>query len=226
MNAKNKIEALLFASAKRMNVEEISKIANIRDPDKVKASLNELKADYETRNASVILYEEDGFWKFAVKDYYTPMLKKVITKTEMDRPLMETLAVIAWKYPVLQSEVIKIRHNKAYDHLKRLEELNFISRCRFGRTNKINLTEKFFEYFDLPTKKQNKEAFRNVVPSKIKEKIEKNEKEIEEAEKEIEEAKIKKIKMENTHDKKEKTNYTNEKANEELNYINNDKEKN
>ena len=108
------------------------------------------------------------------------------------RPLMETLAVIAWKYPVLQADVVKIRHNKAYDHLKQLDELGFITRMRFGRTNKITLTSKFFEYFDLPSKEQAKEVFKNVVPENIREKIEKSEEEIDEVERKIEERKTKK----------------------------------
>jgi seryl-tRNA synthetase len=109
---------------------------------------------------------------------------------------METLAVIAWKYPVLQADVVKIRHNKAYDHLRQLEELGFIMRVKFGRTNKLTLTQKFFEYFDLPTKEQAKEVFKNIVPEKIKEKVENTEKEIDVAERKLEERKKKKKELE------------------------------
>ena len=100
---------------------------------------------------------------------YSAIVQKVVSQTELDKPLMQTLAVIAWKYPVLQADVIKIRHNKAYDHLKQLEELGFVSRQVFGRTRKLTLTPKFFEYFDLPSEEQAKEVFKNIVPSKVKE---------------------------------------------------------
>lgn len=206
-NEKNKVEALLFACAKRMSIEEISKITGIRDYDQIKAALNELKADYEIRGTSVVLLEEEGHWKLTIKDHYLPMVQRVITQTELDRPLMETLAVIAWKYPVLQAEVIKIRHNKAYDHLKQLEELGFIIRNKFGRTRKITLTQKFFEYFDLPTKEQAKEAFKSIVPQKVREKVESAEQEIEEAERKIEEVKRKEEEMKKAkgEEKKEPT---------------------
>ena len=128
-NEKNKVEALMFAVAKRISIDEISKITGIRDVDKIKNSLGELKAEYEAKGSSMVLHDEgDSHWKLTVGDNYMPMVQKVITQTELDRPLMETLAVIAWKYPVLQADVIKIRHNKAYEHLKHLEELGFVTR--------------------------------------------------------------------------------------------------
>jgi len=70
------------------------------------------------------------------------------------------LAVIAWRHPVLQSEVIKIRTNKAYDHIKHLEELGFLTKKKKGRTCEIKLSEKFFRYFDLPDEKDIKEVFK------------------------------------------------------------------
>ena len=172
-NEKNKIEALLFAAARRMNTEEIAEITGIKDLELIKKGLNEIKTDYEQRGTSVVLAEDNGFWKLTVKDHYLPMVQKVINQTELDKPLMETLAVIAWKYPILQAAVIKIRHNKAYEHLKILEELGFITRNRFGRTKKITLTQKFFEYFDLPSKEQVKEVFKDAIPAEVKKRVEK-----------------------------------------------------
>ena len=56
------------------------------------------------------------------------MVRKIVTETELTRSVMETLAVIAFKYPILQSDLIKLRTNKAYDHLVELEKSGYISR--------------------------------------------------------------------------------------------------
>lgn len=90
---------------------------------------------------------------------------------------METLAVIAFKYPILQSDLIKIRTNKAYDHLVELEKSGYITRQKHSRTNLIKLTEKFFKYFDL-TEEKLKEQFRDFdsIARAIKEKEEEVEK--------------------------------------------------
>jgi segregation and condensation protein B len=189
-NVKNKVEALLFSSARRMTIEEISELSGIKNLEAIKNALNELKADYSSRGGSVALLEDGNNWKLNVKDHYLPIVQKIVSRTELDKPLMETLAVIAWKYPILQSDVIRIRHNKAYDHLKQLEEMEFISRTKFGRTRKITLTEKFFEYFDLPSEEA-RAAFKKVVPQEVQENVEKTEQEIKEGEKKLEEIKKK-----------------------------------
>ena len=109
MNEKNKIEALLFAVAKRIHLDEISTITGIRDADKIKSALSELKTKYDSEGSSMVIRDEgEGYWKLTVKDHYLPIVNKVVSQTELDKPLMETLAVIAWKYPVLQADVIKI----------------------------------------------------------------------------------------------------------------------
>jgi len=191
MNEKNKVEAVLFSSGKRMTVEEISNLTGIKEQDAIKQAINELKADYETRGGSVTLVEEAGGFKLNVKDHYLPLVQKIVTKTELDKPLTETLAVIAWKYPVVQSEVIKIRHNKAYDHIRILEEMGFITRSKFGRTRRLSLTEKFFEYFDLPSNEA-KQAFLKNIPEGVKNEIKQKEQEIDKGERRIQEIKQKK----------------------------------
>jgi DNA-binding PadR family transcriptional regulator len=103
------------------------------------------------------------------------MKEIIVTETELSKTIMETLAVIAFKYPIKQSDLIKIRTNKAYDHLKELEGLGYISRQKHGRTNLIKLTDKFFEYFDLPKEKL-REVFKDF--SSIAKIIEEKESEI------------------------------------------------
>ena len=203
-NVRNKIEALLFNAARRMTIEELSKHTKIFDIDKIKEALVEIKLDYQNRGGPVQLFEDAGAWKLGIKDEYRQIAERVTTTAEMNKPLMETLAVIAWKYPVVQSEIIKIRHNKAYDHMSRLEEEGFITRSKFGRTRKVTLTEKFFDYFDLPNKEKAREAFKEVVPAEVKDQVEKDEKEIDEAEEKIEEHKKKQEELKEEKNKEEK----------------------
>jgi segregation and condensation protein B len=113
----------------------------------------ELKVKYDNPEHSLVLVNDGDYWKLAVRDHYLPVVKKIVTETELSRTVLETLAVIAFKYPIKQSDLIHIRTNKAYDHLKELEQEGFISRKKHGRTNLIKLTDKFFQYFDLPEEK-------------------------------------------------------------------------
>jgi segregation and condensation protein B len=180
-----KVEAVLFAIGKDIAVEDVARLCDLQE-NRTKKLLDELHTEYlENKESALMLHEKGKFWKFTVKDVYLPLVTSLVQNTELDKSVMETLAVIAWRYPILQADLIKIRHNKAYDHLKMLREREFITKERTGRTYKIRLTPKFFEYFDLPSQDA-KEAFKKVIPQEIQEEIQHAEAEIEAKEKEIE----------------------------------------
>jgi len=172
---KNKVESLLFSSGRKMSIEEISKLCYAKLED-IKNALTELKLEYDDRGSSIMVVNEGDSWKLTTREQYLPLVQKIVTETELSKTVMETLAVIAFKYPIKQSDLIKIRTNKAYDHLNELEELGYISRVKYGRTKLIKLTQKFFEYFNLPEEKL-KEQFQDF--SSLAKAIEDKEKEIE-----------------------------------------------
>jgi segregation and condensation protein B len=159
---RNKIEAVLFSIGKKIHIDELMRMIKDKDKARVVACLIELKKKYnEDVNNSLQIMQDGDDWKLTIKDQYIDVAKEIGIETELPKTVMETLAVIAYKNPVLQSEVIKIRTNKAYDHLKLLEEMGYIQREKYGRTKKIKLATKFFQYFDLPPEAL-KEKFSNV----------------------------------------------------------------
>ena len=147
-SVKNKVEAVIFSTGRRISLDDMSKLCRSRK-EEVVAALLELKKEYDEKQSSLMLIEEGDFWKFTVRDTYIPIVRKIVTETELTKSVLETLAVIAFKYPILQSDLIKVRTNKAYDHLVELESAGYITRQKHGRTNLIKLTERFFKYFDL-----------------------------------------------------------------------------
>jgi len=159
MELKKAIEALLFSSARAMKLEEIAALVK-SEPEKVKEALESLKSEYGQKDTSVTLIFDGYAWKLTVKDEFISVVQKVVTQTELSKTVLETLAVIAFRYPIKQADLIKIRTNKAYDHLMELQEAGFIMRQKHGRTKLIKLTDKFFEYFDLPRDRL-KERFKN-----------------------------------------------------------------
>jgi len=169
-SVKSKVEAVLFSTGHRISLDEIGRLCRARKED-VLAALKELQKEYEDKQSSLMLVEEGEFWKFTVLDHFIPMIRKIVTETELSKTMLETLAIIAFKYPILQSDLIKLRTNKAYDHLVELEKSGYITRQKHGRTNLIKLTEKFFKYFDL-TEEKLKEQFKDFdsIAKAIKEK--------------------------------------------------------
>jgi len=149
---KQKLEALLFSSGRSMSVEELSRLCRSSE-EEIEKLLKEIQYEYSQRDSSIMVVNEGKSWKLIAKGKYLDVVKKIITQTELTKSVMETLAVIAFRYPIKQADLIKIRSNKAYDHLGQLEELGYISRQKHGRTKLIKLTQKFFDYFDLPPEK-------------------------------------------------------------------------
>ena len=166
MDSKTKqVEAVLFAVGKEITTERISSLCSLSQ-EEVEQLMQQLIQEYGQRDDSLQIVKKDNGWKLTVKDEYVPLVSSLVSSTELDRPIMETLAVIAWRYPVVQSEIIKLRGSSAYEHMRKLEGQGFIDKEHQGRTFKIRLTKKFFEYFDLPSEEA-KQAFLKQVPQEV-----------------------------------------------------------
>lgn len=145
----NRVEAVLFITGSFMTIEDIGKSAGIGSEGLVKEAVAKLKASYDERQGSLEIIENEGKYKIALRRDYVQFSTKLLSNTELDRPTQETLAIIAYKQPILQADLIKIRGNGAYDHIHNLKETNFITSEKFGRTRKLKLAPKFYDYFDI-----------------------------------------------------------------------------
>jgi len=170
----SRVEALLFAINRYLTIDEIAKYCELTMKNARKA-MKLLKAELELRKTPVVLIESENAYKLSVNQQYAHIVHKVVSQTELNKGMIETLAVIAWKNPIEQCEVVRLRHNKAYEHLAELEDQGFISRVPSGRTKIIKLTNKFFDYFDVPKSSAN---LKQLMPEEIAEKIESTEKEL------------------------------------------------
>lgn len=179
-----KVEAILFAVGREITTERIASLCSL-DLKKVEEIMEKLVSVYQQADNSLKIVKKEEGWKLTVEDEFVPLVSNIVSSTELERPLMETLAVIAWKYPIVQSDVIKLRSPAAYEHMKQLEEQGFIIKEKFGRTYKVKLTKKFFEYFDLPSEEA-KKAFLNQVPPAVLQEAEEVNKEADEVERLIE----------------------------------------
>lgn len=169
MSDKHKVEAILFTTGKFMSLEDIAKFCEIGSVGYVKEILEELKRDYEQRDSALTIVQQDNLVKLNIKKDYGYLANKLVSDSELDSPTTKTLAVIAYKQPVLQHEIIKIRGNKAYDHIKLLREQNLITTEKQGRSRLIKLTPQFYNYFDTAAEEV-KEQFKNVkIPEQLQE---------------------------------------------------------
>ena len=178
--AEKKVEAILFAVGKEITSERIASLCSM-PVNAVEEIMKNLVAGYDAAGNSLKIIQKEAGWKLTVQDEFVPLVSSIVSSTELERPLMETLAVIAWRYPIVQSEVIKLRSPAAYEHMRILEEQDFITKEKSGRTYKVKLTKKFFNYFDLPSEEA-KQAFLKHVSSETLKEAEDVDKEADEVE--------------------------------------------
>ncbi len=158
---KSKVEALLFSSGRKMSIEELQ--AHLpAGKETLLTALTTLQKDYDTQQSSLMLVQDGDQWKLTVREKYMDLVRKITPHTELTKTVMETLAVIAWKQPITQSEVIRIRTNKAYDHIDELEKMGFLIKEKYGRTFLLKLTQKFFDYFDLHDAQAARDLFKHI----------------------------------------------------------------
>lgn len=171
-----KVEAVLFVSGSYVDIQSICEYTNLSKKKALKA-IEELKNHYTQIDSSLEVYDEENSYKLNVKKEFSGIVQEVISGVEMPKPIMETLALIAYKSPVMQSDIIQSRGAHCYEHIHYLENKKFISKERFGRTYKLKLTEKFHDYFDVDDSKI-QSLFENIekpeVPIEIKEEKEQN----------------------------------------------------
>lgn len=159
---KNQIEAILFASGRLIDIDTIMNLTGASNKQVIINNIEKLTQEYEERDSPMIIVQEKEGWKLTVRELYLPIVRNIVGEIELPKTILETLAVIAWQAPVLQSNVIDIRHNKAYEHIAELEELGFIRKEKTGRSYMLKLTEKFFTYFEVDGNRGIREVLKEV----------------------------------------------------------------
>jgi segregation and condensation protein B len=144
-----KVEAILFVSGKFLSMQELIALSDL-NPIIIKEILDKLDEKYEKSDSAIEIVQKNNLWKMDVRQEYSNIATKLATgSSEFTKAEQETLAIIAYKQPIKQSVIIKIRGNKAYDHIKRFDDLNLIKKKKFGHTNELSLSDEFYEYFNV-----------------------------------------------------------------------------
>ncbi|PLW79504.1 SMC-Scp complex subunit ScpB [Candidatus Woesearchaeota archaeon] len=168
---RNQVEAILFASGKKLDVQFIKELTGVDNVRKVKKVLNDLKEWYNANNPTLMITDEGDFWKINIREKYLELVRNLVSETELSRAVLETLSVIAWKSPALQSEIVDIRGAGAYEHIAELENAAFVSKEKHGRSYIVKVTNKFFEYFDIEGGEGIREIFKKIKESPSQKKV-------------------------------------------------------
>jgi segregation and condensation protein B len=164
------LESLLFISVEPLPVETLKNILEI-DKKEIERLVSELINEYLLRNSGLFIAEVAGGVQMVTNPVCAPWVKKLLAtvfSARLSRQSLETLAIIAYKQPIIKAEVEAIRGVNSDGVLKTLLErrlIKILGRKEVpGRPLMYGTTKEFLQYFglkdltELPTLKEFQEV--------------------------------------------------------------------
>ncbi|WP_019504287.1 SMC-Scp complex subunit ScpB [Pleurocapsa sp. PCC 7319] len=169
MRLATEIEAILYIKGRPLSIEEIITCLNHQStgPGKISEgkpspklsedyreliedALIELMNDYAHRESALEILETAAGYSLQLKNEYEHFLQELIP-AELGKGALRTLAAVALKNPILQTELIDLRGSSAYQQVAELVKLGFIRKREQvdGRSYWLEVTNKFHQYFEI-----------------------------------------------------------------------------
>jgi len=152
---KNIIESLLFVAEAPLTVDRLKTVLDVSDAKTIREALNRLSEDYETRKGGFHLRLVAGGYRICTRPEYGEWIKRLIQPNppRLSKPALETLAIIAYKQPIIRSDIEHIRGVDCGGILRQLLErkiVRILGRREIpGRPLIYATTKDFLEIFDL-----------------------------------------------------------------------------
>jgi segregation and condensation protein B len=152
---KNIIESLLFVAEEPLSPERIKKLVGPVDSSEIHEAIGALQAEHDSRRGGFYLSEVAGGFQFRTRPEYTAWIRRLIDPkpVRLSRAALETLAIVAYKQPVIRTDIEHIRGVDCGGVLRQLLErklIRVLGRKEIpGRPLIYATTKKFLETFDL-----------------------------------------------------------------------------
>ena len=146
-----RLEAILYLKGRALTQGELAEIAGA-SRDEVEMGLITMMADYAHRDTALEIRQEGKRYSLQLRDGLGDLVQNLLP-VDLSTAALRTLATIAIKKRILQSDLVDLRGSGAYDHIKELLAQNFIERKRQseGRSFWLSLSEKFHRTFSVKT---------------------------------------------------------------------------
>jgi segregation and condensation protein B len=163
---KNIVESLLFVADEPLTIERLKQIISGSETKALREALDDLMTDYETRQGGFYLNPVAGGYQIRTRPEYMEYIKRLLQPKpqRLSKAALETLAIIAYKQPVIRADIEHLRGVDCGGVLRVLLERKFIrvlGRKEIpGRPLIYATTKRFLEVFglknlkDLPTPKE------------------------------------------------------------------------
>jgi len=142
-----RLEAILYLKGRPLSLAELAELAGL-EREATEWALITLMADYAHRDTALEIHQEGSRYSLQLREGLGDLVQNLLP-VDLSTASLRTLATIALKKRILQSELVELRGSGAYEHIKELLAQDFIERRRQsdGRSYWLSLSEKFHRTF-------------------------------------------------------------------------------
>ena len=149
----SQIEAILYLKGQPLDLAFIAECAGC-DRDAAETAMMELMDDYAHRDSALEVVETPIGYTLQLRGSFQTLIDKMIP-AEIGTGALRTLAAIAIKGSITQTDLVELRGSGAYQHVQELVEVGFVRKRRQAgsRSSLLQVTDKFnrtYELNDLP----------------------------------------------------------------------------
>ncbi len=160
-----RLEAILYLKGRPLTLGELAEIAGV-GREEAELALITLMADYAHRDTALEIRQEGHRYSLQLGEAMGDLVQNLLP-VDLSTAALRTLATIALKKRILQSDLVELRGSGAYEHIKELLAQNFIERKRQseGRSYWLSLSEKFHRTFAVRADTGSSESRSSQTPS-------------------------------------------------------------
>ncbi len=154
-----RVEAILFATDQPLSARRIADALETTE-GRVKEVIEELRAHYDADNRAFTVEEIAGGFQILTRADFGGVVKtlfEVEREHKLSQAALETLAIVAYKQPIIRAEIEDIRGVQVQPILKTLQEqglVRIVGRAeQLGRPMLYGTTQKFLVTFGLKSAK-------------------------------------------------------------------------
>lgn len=151
-----RVEAMLFLSREPISTRKLANLARLADGTEARTLVKLLARRYDERASAIQVVEIAGGVQLLTRPVVADWIRRLLGQGDeirLSSPALETLAVVAYRQPVVRAEVEAIRGVQCGEILRVLMErdlLRIVGRSDdLGRPFQYGTTKKFLQVFGL-----------------------------------------------------------------------------
>ena len=151
-----RLEAVLFLTREPLGTRKLADLADLADGTEARTLVRKLNRLYDEEECAFRAVEVAGGFQLVSRPQFASYLRRLhgpTAEVRLSAPAMETLSVVAYRQPVLRSEIESIRGVQCGELLRQLMERDLVKIAgrseELGRPFLYGTTKRFLQVFGL-----------------------------------------------------------------------------